>query len=167
MTHFEEHQRFTQVWLWALLIGLMGVMTWAFVQQILSGEPFTPMPATNILVWILIPLCGIGIPLFILLIRLHTVVTDEEVQVRLRPFPRRRIPLEQITHCEARTYRPIREYGGWGLRYGFGRGWAYNVKGNQGVQLELESAKPLLIGSQRSTDLAAMINTRRALRRGG
>ena len=58
---------------------------------------------------------------------------------------------------EARTYRPILEYGGWGIRYTMGRGWAYNVSGNQGVQLELASGKRILIGSQRAEELARAI----------
>ncbi len=34
----------------------------------------------------------------------------------------------------ARKYRPIREYGGWGIRYGW-NGRAYSTSGNEGVQL--------------------------------
>ena len=52
-----------------------------------------------------------------------------------------------------RTYNPIREYGGWGIRYGL-KSKAYNVHGNHGVQLELLNRKRLLIGSQRSEEFA-------------
>ena len=59
---------------------------------------------------------------------------------------------------EARTYRPLLEYGGWGIRYApFGKGWAYNVHGSQGVQLELTNGKRILIGSQRAEELARAI----------
>lgn len=160
---FEERQRFTQPWLWIFLAAVIGLMTWGFVQQIVLGEPWGSQPAPDLMLWILCPLVGLGFPLFFWALRLDTIVTEDEVHVRLRPFRWRRIPLGTITRCEARTYRPIREYGGWGVRYGGKRGWAYNVKGTHGVQLEIEDARPLLIGSQRSDELAAAINAPRTL----
>ncbi|MDJ0974885.1 MAG: DUF6141 family protein [Planctomycetota bacterium] len=160
---FEERQRFTQPWLWIILAVMIALMTWGFVQQIVLGEPWGSKPAPDLALWILCPLMGIGIPLFFGALRLDTIVTEDELHVRLRPFRWRRIPIRKITSCEARTYRPIREYGGWGIRYGGKRGWAYNVRGNQGVQLEIEDARPLLIGSQKSEALAAAINAPRAL----
>jgi hypothetical protein len=66
--------------------------------------------------------------------------------------------LALIVRWEARTYRPILEYGGWGIRYSpFAKGWAYNVSGNQGVQLELASGKRILIGPQRAEELARAV----------
>jgi hypothetical protein len=38
-----------------------------------------------------------------------------------------------------------------------GKGWAYNVRGNRGVQLELANGKRILIGSQRAEELAGAI----------
>ena len=48
---------------------------------------------------------------------------------------------------------PIAEFGGWGIRYGFGAGWVWNVSGNMGVQLELDNGRKVLIGSQRPAEL--------------
>jgi hypothetical protein len=78
------------------------------------------------------------------------------VFIRFRPFVHREIRFQDIRRCAARTYRPIREYGGWGIRAGR-RGTAYNVSGNRGVQLELANGKPVLIGSQRAEELAQAI----------
>ena len=76
------------------------------------------------------------------------------------PSAKRQISLQDIEQCAALQYRPIREYGGWGLRWGW-NGWAYNVCGNQGVQLVLTGNRRVLIGSQRAEELAAIINARR------
>jgi hypothetical protein len=66
--------------------------------------------------------------------------------------------LAEIVHRETRTYRPILEYGGWGVRYSFVRkGWAYTVSGNRGVQLQLANGKRILVGSQRAEELARAI----------
>ena len=58
---------------------------------------------------------------------------------------------------EAKTYDPM-EYGGWGVRGWPDRyGWAYNVSGNRGVQIEFKNGHRLMLGSQRADELAKAI----------
>ncbi|MBX2959059.1 MAG: hypothetical protein KF732_03800 [Flavobacteriales bacterium] len=53
-----------------------------------------------------------------------------------------------------RQYSPLTEYGGWGIRLGlFGKGTAYNVSGNKGLQLEFTNNKKLLIGTNKPNEL--------------
>ena len=73
-------------------------------------------------------------------------------KTRVHPFhfSFRSFPFETIQSYEVITYNPIRDYGGWGIRYGL-KGTAYNVKGNRGVLLEFaegSKVKKLMIGSQ-------------------
>jgi hypothetical protein len=111
---------------------------------------------------------GGGVVCLLLFSRLVTEVRDDGLHARFYPFHLRwvRIPWETVRVAQARTYRPILEYGGWGIRYGFGKsGKAYNVFGNRGVQLELTDGKRLLIGSQQADELEAAMRpylTRRA-----
>jgi hypothetical protein len=94
-------------------------------------------------------------------LKLTTEVRLEGIYVRFFPlWVRQTIPFNQITRYEARRYRPILEYGGWGVRYGW-RSKAYNVRGNRGVQLELRDGQRLLIGSQRPEELARAIEVGR------
>lgn len=99
--------------------------------------------------------------LFVLIIaeamRLITEVRDDGIYVRLTPFPFRRIPFDEIASATVRRYRPLVEYGGYGIRYGW-NGMAYNADGVWGVQLVLANGKKILIGSQRSEDLAVTVN---------
>jgi hypothetical protein len=90
-------------------------------------------------------------------LKLITEVDSEGIHVRFFPLTRKHIPFENISSCEARNYRPIQEYGGWGIRFSR-KGRAYNVSGNRGVQLGLLQGMPLLIGSQKADDLASAIN---------
>jgi hypothetical protein len=76
------------------------------------------------------------------------------------PLTRCRIAFRDIVRVEPCRYRPLREYGGWGVRRGPG-GSAYNVSGNRGVRLYLSDGTRLLIGSQRERDLAAAIEAER------
>lgn len=90
--------------------------------------------------------------------RLSVQVDSESIRINFFPIWKKTIPLAEILRWQARTYRPILEYGGWGIRYSpFGKGWAYNIRGNEGVQLELANGQRILIGSQRAEELARAI----------
>jgi hypothetical protein len=100
-------------------------------------------------------------PLFFLYLRLIVTVTAESVDIHYRPLTRRTIHVADITHVEARTYSPLREYGGWGIR-GLGSNRAYNVSGNEGVELTLFDGRKVLLGSRRAEELAQAIAAARS-----
>ncbi len=58
------------------------------------------------------------------------------------------------------TYRPIADYGFWGIRAGRDGERALIARGNRGVRLELTDGTRLLIGSQRPEALAAALDVR-------
>ncbi len=163
---FREVQRFQQVWLWALILGsdllVVALFGYGLVQQIGYGEPWGDRPMSDTA----LVLVSIGLLLFLTAFSYLFYVLKLVVEVRadvlyLRFFPLRplRIPYTEIKACAARTYQPLRDYGGWGIRYG-PKGKAYNVRGDQGVLLEFAERRPLLIGSQRSEELASRIRER-------
>lgn len=162
---FREEQSFRQTWIW-VATGLSVAVVWglfAFIiyKQLVQGEPVgdNPMPNST-LAWFgpLMMLAMAGLILLLQKSKLRVQVHPDHLHIRFFPFLTRNIPLSEIVRWEARTYRPIREYGGWGIRYGF-KGRAYNVSGNRGVQLELSGGKRLLIGSQRAEEFALAIET--------
>jgi hypothetical protein len=170
---FREEQRFRQPWLWVLLFGcalggLFGAGTFihGMIRQFIYGQPWggRPMSDTGLaVVGAVAILCclsaAVGAPWLLYAVRLVAEVRDDGLYVRFFPFRGRTIAFDRIRHCEARTYRPILEYGGWGIRWGL-RGKAYNVSGNRGVQLDIAGEGRLLIGSQRADELARAIQAR-------
>jgi hypothetical protein len=164
---YREVQRFRQPWLWALLLlallPVVVILLYGLYRQLVVGQPWGDRPMSDgalvLLNGFLILLTG-GVLLLFARLRLEVEVRAGELRIRFRPFVNRTIPLDRIVSCEARTYRPIREFGGWGIRYGFG-GMAYNVQGNEGVQLTFVDGKRLLIGSQSAEELAGAIDRAR------
>jgi hypothetical protein len=68
-------------------------------------------------------------------------------------------PWNEISKSYVRQYFPIREYGGWGLRLGiFGKGKAYNISGDKGLQVEFSDNKKLLIGTNKPDELAETLD---------
>ena len=164
MRYFEEEQRFRQPWVWAIVllsvVGLVVLFGYGLIQQLILKEPFGDNPAsdTNLtMAAVTTFVVGGGSTLLLYKMKLTTKLDSNCLHIVFSPLRRRDIPLSDIYRWEARTYNPIRDYGGWGIKVGR-RGWAYNVSGNRGVELELTNGKKLLIGSQRSEELSAAIS---------
>lgn len=154
---FREVQRWRDVWwVMALVFGLASIQWWGFFRQIVRGVPFGNNPAPDAVVVLFWLLFGVGFPLFFLWLRMVVEVRPTEIIVLYRPFVHRHIPFRDIAYVEPRVFRPLGEFGGWGIR-GWGGRIAYNVSGNTGVELTLADGRRVLIGSQRATELAGAI----------
>ncbi len=99
---------------------------------------------------------GLGVVLTEFMFPMRTTLLPEELQVRFGRRTRFRIPLKNVVRAYARTYQPLAEYGGWGIR-GVGGNRAFNMRGNEGVQLELRSGQKVLIGSEKPEELVRAI----------
>ena len=156
MPLFFERQYQRQPWLIAIILGV-GALGWgSLIQQVVRDKPVGDNPMSDWGVVVLWLLTGVGLPVFFFWMHMDTSVEPGRILIRMRPISSREILADQIVRFSARTYRPVREFGGWGLR-GFGSNRAYNISGDQGVQLQLVDGNRVLIGSQRSRKLEAAI----------
>lgn len=152
--YFSEEQRFHQPWTFVPVIIVAGLGWYSFIHQIILRKPFGTNPAPDAVVWVIWIIFGILFPWFFLSLRMTTEFREEGILIRFPPFSRRLIPLSSIKSFAVREYRPLKEYGGWGIRRSSKYGTAYNVSGNRGVQLELTEGHKVLIGSQEPEQLA-------------
>ena len=162
-TGFHEEQRFTQRWLWVLIILNMLILAVIFgyglIEQLIFGKPWGDRPVSDttlILITSAVLLFSASMIYIFYSLRLITEVRDDGLYIRFYPFRGTTIPYNSIRSCEARIYKPLSEYGGWGIKYGRS-GKAYNILGNRGVQLILDNDKRVLIGSQRADELEKAI----------
>jgi len=151
-TEFNESQRFNPFWVWLLLLLILGIWVWGVIQQIIIGIPFGTHDIPNTIL-LLIGIVPVGIFLLLVLSKLQTFVKKDGIYFRYFPFHMRpkMIKHNDIKRYAITEYHPIKEYGGWGIRFALGKkkGKAYNVKGNIGLQLELNDGKNILIGTQK------------------
>ena len=145
---YSEKQRFRQWWIWVLILPTPVICLWGIIQQIILGIPFGNAPADDLFLILIAVVFGVGLPLFMYMVGLDTEVTGSEVRIRFRPIHRNwvRYNFDQIEDVQVHNYNPIRDYGGWGIRYG-SLGKAYNVSGNTGVLVTLKNRSRVLIGS--------------------
>jgi amino acid transporter len=150
---FQEKQRFTQWWLWAIItIGLL-IGSYSIYMQYVEG-------AISKNIFFIYTLFEAAILLFFVSLRLQTTITKDEIQVLFFPFhwKKRKYPFSIIKKMEVITYSPIGDYGGWGVRLS-ANGKAFNIKGDKGLKLYFNNRKPLLIGTQKPEELQKCIQT--------
>lgn len=156
---FSENQRFKQWWVWALMIGLNGMLIFGFVKQVILGQPFGSKPTSDAGLMMITGLMFV-LTYFFFRLRLETRIKKDGIYYRFVPFhgPFRFNAWDNLQKCYVRKYSPILEYGGWGLRLGmYGKGTAFNVSGNMGLQLKLSNNKKILLGTRRPEELAAVL----------
>ena len=156
---FEESQSFRQPLLW-LFMGIVlllaaGPQLWFM----LGKNGVTGVQITVLAVTLLIFL-GVGSLLY--LSRLEATVDSRGLGYRFYPLQisMRTLPWKDMHSFEVVTVRPIRDFGGWGLRYS-GKGTALIVSGNLCVRIGLANGGSLFIGSAKPGQLLAALETGR------
>lgn len=136
---FQEKQKFNQWWVWLIMLVSTAIgigAGWSAYAE--SGDLIAMIVGGGV---------GILAAIMFALITLKTTITSEGIEIAFRPFSSRRIFRSEIKKAYVRKYSPIGEYGGWGYRIG-SKGKAYNVSGEFGLQLELNSGESILVGTQ-------------------
>jgi len=139
---FEENQKFTQWWLWIILLYF----------------PTSALFIHNDPINYIYVLIGCAIPLVFYLFELRVKVDQNGLHYQFFPlhFKSYTIILDEMEKIEAVEYKPISEYGGWGIKYGF-KGKAYNTSGKLGVKIHLKNGTNILFGSQKHKALAKVL----------
>lgn len=152
MRVFEEKQRFDQWWLYVILATVLAVIMIAIFKNTDGpGRFHDPL----LILGLLAATLPIGLVLWM---QLETRIDREGIKVKYLPFrsSEKFFPWEDMEQCYVRKYRPLIEYGGWGMR-GLGNKKAYNVSGNLGIQIVTRDKKNFLIGTRHPDDARAVI----------
>lgn len=152
MKLFKETQKFDQWWLKLILVSV-SIATLLPLYMMYREDTFV-----NESSWVVFLLTGITFAaiILVLVLRLVTKINAQGIQYRFFPFPEYQIPWRDIEKCYVREYSPLKEFGGWGIRFGL-NGRAFNVKGNIGIQVVLKSGKKILFGTQNETEAERVI----------
>lgn len=118
-----------------LLVGLLGFIAW---NQIRGNAPTSA---------VVFPLLIMAFLMAIIAGMHVSIRVDTHLQVRFWPFPPRNVSFADIAAVEVAKYRPIREFGGWGLRWNR-QGTAYTTSGSIGVRVDLKNGRYLMLSAK-------------------
>ena len=152
-TLFSETQKFNQWWIYLILaLGIIPFVTF-FVYQEVTGRLVGnhPMNREQYIFTITI-VCLVSCLFFVM--RLQTKIDSEGIHVRFFPFKFNYglYKWDEIENVSVRSYEPMSEFGGWGIRYSFKNGKALTVSGDIGIQIETKKGRKVLVGTQKPQD---------------
>jgi hypothetical protein len=162
---FKESQQFRQWWhivfILVSIVPSMMMCLYVLFQQVVMGEKVGNSPAPNGVM--LVAFLGLGVALWMLFsLKLEVWIDQQGIHYRFFSLilKHKLISKEEIQRFEIRKYKPLLEYGGRGIRTGWGYKWgkAYCVDGNIGLQLYLQNGKKVLFGTQRSQAIEHAMN---------
>jgi hypothetical protein len=157
---FKETQKFTQWWLWLIILAPIILAAFNIVSSILYVVGgYTPSDSGNVsMSWIsarvsmfqfIFVVIYIFTILFLALSKLKVVVSNNEIKIRHLLFFNKVIDLSEVEEEQIINY----DFVGYGIRKTKRYGTVYNVKGKEGVAITLTNGEKYLIGSQRSQEL--------------
>ena len=149
---FKEKQKFTQWWIWLILIGLGAIAVYGFIQQIVFGVEFGNKPMSNVGI-IIFTLFVFGFIYFNWYMTLITEITNGGIKMRFVPFMKKEIQWSELKSAKIVDYGFV----GYGIRLGSKYGTVYNMNGNKGLAIELNNGKKFVIGTQKEMELKNVV----------
>jgi uncharacterized protein with PQ loop repeat len=145
---FKSVQKCKQPFMWIIVIGIALFLWYSVYQQIILGNPIGNNPAPNLVLIVIWLVIGIGFPLVLYSMKLIIKIDSENFSFRLFPlhFRMHSYRLANIETMEVVTYRPILDFGGWGIRWGR-KGKGYIISGKKGVKVHFRTGRPVYFSS--------------------
>ncbi|NBG67454.1 hypothetical protein [Acidiluteibacter ferrifornacis] len=151
---YKEVQRFTQWWLWLILLSIATIPFMGIYQQTILDQSFgdQPMSDGGLVTFAILTLLLL---LFFAFIRLTTTITAKEIQINFSPFVNKSIKWEAIEKVEVLDYGFV---GGWGIRLFTSYGTVYNIRGRKGLAITLKNGNKILVGTQQPQALSNAVH---------
>lgn len=146
---FQEKQRFTQWWLWLILIGTAITPIIGIYLQLAFGEKsgVNPMSHNELILFFVFTFSLIALFLFM---QLKTEIDEKGIHMRYRPFLKKTTEWKDIESAQVINYGFV---GGWGIRIWTSYGTVYNTGGKMGLAIKLKNGKKFLIGTKKEKEL--------------
>jgi hypothetical protein len=151
---FSEVQRMRVWWVWGMLGVLMLMYLYAALRQWYGPGSWSNNRTPEWMLGVIL-LFLLLIPAFVFIMKLESRLHATGVEFRFFPLQRKwkKFPWAEVERAWVRKYRPISEYGGWGIRGLPGaNSRAYSMSGDYGIQLLFKNGKSILLGTQNALE---------------
>ena len=151
---FTEKQKFTQWWIWLILIGLSIIPIYGIYEQLIIGNPVGNKPVSDTGM-IILSIFIFSFIYFNWYMTLITEINSDGIKMRFVPFVKKTIKWSELKSIKIVNYGFV----GYGIRLGSKYGTVYNINGNKGLAIELKNGKKYVIGTQKEIELNNTLNT--------
>ncbi len=149
---YREVQRMSQT-LFAFIFGgtsllfIIGMIVFHFKENATWNESVTGIVIATVVLfftgWLFLSL------------RLEVKIEESRLSYRMPPLinKERFIQRDEIRSYEVVDFKPIAQYGGWGIRFSPTRGKALTISGSTGLKLHLKNGKDLMLGTMKKAEI--------------
>jgi len=150
---YREVQGFWRNQLVLVLLPMESVITGGILLAVGYGLP----PKDQIILLSLWVCFGLVLPLLLLTWRLKIEVTPTHLRAGFAGLRKWRIPLDEVELAESVRVEPIRDLGGWGIRFNRRFGKILNVAGDRAVVVTLVDGEKRTLGTQQPEELVGAV----------
>lgn len=135
-------------WAWVIFAMAIGAAVWSVIGESVTATGGLGGLSAGELAGAAGLLFGAPLVMWALFGKLTIEVRPAEVRVAFGGLGVfwKSLPLERIRRVEAVRYRPLAEFGGWGMRVRPGRR-AWTVRGNQAARITMDEGPTLYLGT--------------------
>ncbi len=145
-------------WVYLVTLLLLALAVFGFVYQVVLGHEFGSNPGPDWFLYATLVLV-IFINWLVFAARLILKINSQGIFFRYYPFTAKSFSWKEIESFEIIEYEPMKDYGGWGIRYNWNnKGKAYSFGGNKGLSLTLKNNQKVLIGTAKSEEMKNFLN---------
>lgn len=157
-TYFRETQKFTQWWLWLILLALTAISLYGLLKAVRVND--IGINKENLVDNIIPSAVCLGVLVLFGILRMETEIDSKGIYMEFFPFVKKHISWTDIKSLNIVKYGFV----GYGIRLGSKYGTVYNTKGNKGLWVQLKNGKTFVIGTQKQNELKRLIKTERILK---
>ncbi|WP_183575964.1 hypothetical protein HDF18_18910 [Mucilaginibacter sp. X5P1] len=151
---FKETQKYAVLMVAAMLSTIFfGVFC---VIQIVLGKPVGnhPAPDALLIVFFVVSVATIFLAWYQ---KLVFIITEDELHISFGILTSSKtIKMSDVKNISTRKYNAMKEFWGWGVRFRKNI-TCFTVSGSDAVEIELKSGEKLLVGTQKMTEVAAVV----------
>lgn len=142
---YQETQRFNNTWHYVLFLAIIGLTIGTATFNYFYMESTRSSIIGGFSSFAIVCILWFSM-------KLKTRIDTTGIHYRYTPFhlKERTLNWNEIQTVEIKEYRPLQDYGGWGIRF---KGFDFNnillnVAGTKGIHVHLKSGKRIMIGTQ-------------------
>jgi hypothetical protein len=141
-----------------LVLAAIAAAQAVVLGAVVRAGPGPASPAASPVALALGVVAGVLLPLLLMTVHTAVAVTDEGLWLALPPFWRRTVPLERITSVAVRDVSPLRDAGGYGLRFGGGGRVALVMRRGAAVEVRTVTGERYLVGTRQPEQLVRALS---------
>lgn len=149
---FKERQKFTQWWLWLILLGVLALPIVELFRTLFFDVQQSEKSISMVgLAFVLFFTSALLV--FFWMMTLKTEIDENEIRMHFFPLLKKTVKWEDVTSAEIVDYGFV----GYGIRFGSKYGTVYNTSGRFGLAIETKKGDRFVIGTLKKAELRELI----------